>query len=300
MAEKCPGQVFDLGYRRYDGLREGRRRSRLSLFKNGVRSALGLGRGGRAKIVPWLFIAAAMIPALVFALVAGAVDRVAPDFDEALDLPSHADYYGVAGVILLLFAAIVGPELVCPDRRNGLISLYLVRPITRLDYGAARWLALLVVVLLLAYLPQLVLLAGLALGASSPGEYLADHWLDIPRFLAAGAALAVYVTTLALLAASYTTRRSYAAAFLVGLFLISAAVVGAVTDNVDPDVGRWIALLSVSDVPILVNDQIFDSSSTLAAEEASRLPGGIQVGWYLLVLAATGGLLAQRFRRLEA
>lgn len=298
MAVRGQGRVFDLGYRSYDGPREGRSRSRASLFKNGVRTALGLGRGGRAKIVPWLFIAAALIPAVVFALIAGAVDRLAADFDEAVDLPSHADYYGIAGVILLLFAAVVGPELVCPDKRTGLISLYLVRPITRLDYAAARWLALLVVMLVIAYLPQVVLLVGLVLGADSPGSYLADNWLDIPRFIGAGAALAVYVTTLALLAASYTTRRSYAAAFLVGLFLVSAALVGAVTDNVDTDVARWVALLSVSDVPVLLNDQIFGSTSTLAADDALRLPVGAQVGWYALVTTASGGLLIRRFQRL--
>ena len=183
MSEPASGQVFDLGFRRYEGQREGRRRAVLAVYKDGLRTAMGLGRGGKAKILPWLFIAASIIPALVFALVAGAVDRLAADFSEELDLPSHADYYSIAGIVLFLFAAVVGPELFCPDRSSGTISLYLVRPLRATDYAIARWAALATVMVLVAWLPQLVLLAGLVFGATDPGSYLADHWSDIPRFL---------------------------------------------------------------------------------------------------------------------
>ena len=37
------GTVFDIGYRSYTGAREGRGRSRLALFRDGVRASLGLG-----------------------------------------------------------------------------------------------------------------------------------------------------------------------------------------------------------------------------------------------------------------
>ena len=39
-------EVFDLGYQRYTGPREGRNRARLALFDNGVRTVLGIGAGG--------------------------------------------------------------------------------------------------------------------------------------------------------------------------------------------------------------------------------------------------------------
>ena len=134
----------------------------------------GSGEVGRAKVLPWLFVAASLVPAIVFALLAGAVDRLAADFDEALDLPSHADYYSVAAVILLVFAAVVGPELLCPDRRSGVIHLYLVRPLTPGDYAGSRWAALVTIMVIAAWLPQFVLLAGLVLSAPDPGSYLAD------------------------------------------------------------------------------------------------------------------------------
>ena len=61
----------------------------------------------------------------------------------AVDLPSHSGYYGIASFILFLFAALVGPELLCPDRQSGVINLYLVRPLNRVDYVGARWMAFL-------------------------------------------------------------------------------------------------------------------------------------------------------------
>src|SRR3970040_1606779 len=95
------GTVFDIGYQNYTGPREGRNRARLAVFKDGVRTALGLGRGARAKILPWSFIAILGSIALIMALVAGAADRFAgPGAAERLNLPSHSDYYGIASIIL--------------------------------------------------------------------------------------------------------------------------------------------------------------------------------------------------------
>ena len=141
--------------------------------------------------MPWVFISAALLPALIMAIIAGTVDRfVGSGTAEAVDLPSHSDYYSIASLILFLFAAAAAPELLCPDRRNGVINLYLVRPLTGSDYILARWLAFLSVMLLVAWLPQVVLLAGLAFGAEQPGDYLADNWEDIPKFLGSGAGIA--------------------------------------------------------------------------------------------------------------
>jgi len=298
VSEQGSGQVFDLGFRRYEGQREGRRRAVRAVYKDGIRTAMGLGRGGKAKILPWLFIAAAAVPALVFALIAGAIDRLADDFSEAADLPSHADYYAIAGIVLFLFAAVVGPELFCPDRSNGTINLYLVRPLRSTDYAIARWAALATVMLVVAWIPQLVLLAGLVFGAPEPGEYISDHWKDIPRFLAAGLVIALFVSTITSLAASFANRRAYAAAFLVGVLIISAAVIGGVADTIDSGTGKWLALLSVGDIPIYVNDIIFDERSA-SVDVARRLSNGVKVGWYVAVVAAAGALVVHRYRKLS-
>ena len=182
--EKTPeGTVFDIGYQHYDGPREGRNRARHSVYTDGLKNSLGLGRGARAKILPWLFIGVLVMVALVMALIAGTVDRfVGAGTAEALDLPSHSDYYGIASIILFIFAAISAPELLCPDRRDGVISLYLVRPLTGSDYIIARWGAFFTVMLIVAWLPQLILLTGLTMGDPIPADYFLDNWLAIPKF----------------------------------------------------------------------------------------------------------------------
>jgi ABC-2 type transport system permease protein len=197
------GTVFDIGYRNYTGPREGRNRSRIAVFKDGLRTALGLGRGGRAKVLPWFFITLLGLIALIMALIAGAAERLGgPGTTARLNLPTHSDFYGIASIILFIFAAVVAPELLCRDRRERTITLYLVRPLTGSDYIAARWAAFLLVMLAAAWLPQIILLVGLAMGDPAPTVYLRNHWLDIPRFLLSGLAMAAYTTTLGLLTAS--------------------------------------------------------------------------------------------------
>ena len=186
---EASAEVFDLGYQHYRGPREGRSRARRALYVNGLRTTLGIGRGPLAKVLAVLMFGAAMVPAVIMAVVVALFEPVA----EAL--PSHEDYYELVSLVLLLFAAIVGPELLCPDRRDGVIHLYLVRPITARDYVGARWLALLTVTVALVYSGQLVLWLGLVLSASDPAGYLRENWLDIPRILGAGLVVAVFLAT---------------------------------------------------------------------------------------------------------
>jgi ABC-2 type transport system permease protein len=228
------GTVFDIGYQNYTGAREGRDRSQRAVFKDGVRISLGFGRGVRAKILPWFFIAILCGIALVMALVAGAAERLGgPGAAQEMNLPSHADYYGIASILIFVFSALVAPELLCRDRREGTINLYLVRPLTGADYVLSRWAAFLAVTIVAAWLPQIILFLGLSMGDPDPVNYLRHHWLDIPRFLGAGMAMAAYATSLAMLTASFTTRRAYASVFLVGLFVISTPFTVGLASELD-------------------------------------------------------------------
>lgn len=294
------GTVFDIGYRSYTGEREGRDRSRRAVFKDGLRIALGMGRGGRAKVLPWFFISLLAIIGLVMAIVAGAIDRIGgPGSAERLDLPSHADFYSIASIILFVFAALVGPELLCRDRREGTINLYLVRPLTATDYIFSRWFSFLVVMLVTAWLPQVLLFVGLTAGDPAPAEYFTKHWLDIPRFLSAGMVMAVYATTLSLLTASFTTRRAYASVFLVGLFVITAPFTAGMAEEMKGAGGQWMSAFNLTNIPLFVNDLIFGEVSEMTEDAPARtLPGWVLVTWYLAWTAGPGALLWWRYRRL--
>lgn len=295
------GTVFDIGYQSYSGNREGLRRARLAVFKDGLRIALGFGRGGRAKVLPWFFIALLSFIALIMALIAGAADRLGgPGSAERMSLPSHADYYGIAAIILFLFAALVAPELLCRDRREKVISLYLVRPLTGLDYVASRWAAFLAVMTLAAWLPQFILFLGLSMGDPVPIEYLRRHWLDLPRFLLAGIVMAAYATTLAMLTASFTTRRAYASVFLVGLFIITTPFTVGMAEEIGGTTGQWISMFNLASIPVHVNDVIFGEVSELTEEAPARLfPAALKLTWYFAWVLGPGILLAGRYRRLS-
>lgn len=296
--EARSGTVFDIGYQRYTGVREGRARARSAVFKDGIRAALGFGRGGRAKVLPWLFIALLSGIALIMALVAGAAERLGGPGASA-QLPSHVDYYGIASIILYLFAAVVGPELLCRDRREGVIHLYLVRPLTGTDYVAARWLAFLAVMVAAAWLPQAILFAGLSMGDPDPAAYLAAHWLDVPRFLLAGIVMAAFITTLALLTASFTTRRAYASVFLIGLFVILTPFTTGLAQEIGGRVGQWISMFNLTNIPVHVNDVIFGEASELTERAPARTFGaGPLVAWYLAWTVVPGLVLWTRYRRM--
>jgi ABC-2 type transport system permease protein len=294
------GTVFDIGYQRYTGVREGRGRARLAVFKDGVRIALGLGRGARAKILPWVFIGILSFIGLIMALVAGAVDRLGgPGTAQKAHLPSHSDYYGIASIIVFVFAAVVGPDLLCRDKRDGVINLYLVRPLTGTDYVAARWAAFLAVMTVAAWLPQVILFLGLSAGDPTPIAYLQKHWLDVPRFLLAGAAMAAYATTLALLTASFTSRRAYASVFLVGLFVITTPFTIGLAQEIGGKAGEWISMFNLSNIPVHVNDVIFGQVSQITKDAPARKLGSpMLVSWFFAWTLVPAAILWSRYRRL--
>jgi len=292
------GTVFDIGYRSYDGVREGRGRGRRAVFKDGVRIALGLGRGGRAKLLPWLFIVVLAGIGLILALIAGAAERIGGPGASA-NVPSHSDFYGIASIVLFVFAAVVAPELLCRDRREGTINLYLVRPLTGSDYIVSRWAAFLTVMLGAAWLPQIILLLGRAGGAPAPMAYLAANWLDVPKFLLSGLAMAAYAVTLAMLTASFTTRRAYASVFLVGLFVITAPFTLGLAQEIGGKAGQWISMFSLTNIPVHVNDVIFGEISEMTEEAPARLfPATVKVAWYFVWTLAPFGVLWARYRKL--
>jgi ABC-2 type transport system permease protein len=294
------GTVFDIGYRNYAGEREGRDRAIRGVFKDGVRIALGLGRGPRAKILPWFFIGVLSAIALVMVMIIGAANTMGgPGAAAQANLPSHSDYYGIASVILFVFGALVAPELLCSDRREGVLQLYLVRPLTGADYVIARWTAFLAVMAAAAWLPQAILFLGFTMSDPKPLEYLQANWLDVPRFLTAGLAMSAYITSLAMLTASFTTRRAYAAVFLVGLFVITAPFTVGLSQEISGAAGQWISMFNLANIPVHVNDLIFGDVSEMSEHAPARkLSGTTRSLWYLAWTFIPSAVLWWRYRRL--
>lgn len=283
------GEVFDLGYQRYEGAREGRGRARWAIFWDGVRTSLGLGRGASQKILPWTFIGFTTGPAIVIMIIAALATRFGGTGDVLGDLANRG-YYEYALLPLLVFAASVAPALLCPDRRERVLSLYLVRPLSTNDYLVARFVAFLAVSMAVAYLPQVLIFSTLTTSALSPGRYIADNWLDVPRFLASGFIISILTTSLAMAAASLTDRRAFATAGALGLILVLAAAAGLIGNAMDSG-ARYVEMLQIPPTIVHMNNWVFGEPS-----------GDLHGSAYLLALLGLAGLFSlvmwQRYRRI--
>ena len=61
------------------------------------------------------------------------------------DLPTYGEYYGFIVSAIIVFVAFVAPEVLCTDRRTGMLGLYLASPLTRDTYLLAKAIAVAVV-----------------------------------------------------------------------------------------------------------------------------------------------------------
>ena len=286
------GQVFDLGYQRYEGERTSRLRRARAIWRDGVRISLGLGRGAGAKIAPWLLIAFALIPVLVLIVIASFAASFGDDPAD-VDLPSYAEYYEFAIVPIALLAAIVAPLLICSDRREGVLSLYAARPITAVDYVGARWAAFLTVSLVTAWVPDLLLFGWNTLEADDLGSFLSDDWDVVPRILLAGATLAIVFTTLALLTATFTNRRAYASVATLAVIFVGAAIGGIARDNFEGGISDALSLLDLPQDVVNAARWIFGEPV-----DDQYLSGWVYPIFLLAVTVVSGAWLLLRTRRL--
>ena len=97
-----------------------------SLYLHSLRAAYGLGRSAKAKIFPWLVAGLVLIVAVVVAAVRAATGEL------LMDYPAFSDNMVI---LVVLFVAVVAPELVSRDLRSGVLALYFSRPIRRGDYA---------------------------------------------------------------------------------------------------------------------------------------------------------------------
>jgi ABC-2 type transport system permease protein len=210
------GSIYDLGYQRYDGPRLGRRHAWSALFWDSLRSAFGIGRGTRAKVVPVGLLIIAFLPVVVALGVAALVgDRIRPIRPD--------NYFEVVRMVILLFCAAVAPELVGRDLRHRVLSLYFTRALERRGYAVAKVGALVSALLVIALGPQVVLFVGSALVDSDPVGYLADHLGEIGPMLASGVLSALLIGAISLAIAAHTPRRAYATGGIIALFVIASA-----------------------------------------------------------------------------
>jgi len=291
------GAVYDLGYEPYHGERRGRRGATLTIWADGNRRVLGIRRKARRKIMPWLLIAMAVLPAAVFVGIAFVLPAdIANEFELTGE---NSNLFQLGGTIAMIFTALAAPELLIPDRRDGVLSMLSSRPLTSNDYLAARFAANVTVVGGFLLVPQILIFIGQA-GTDPDGliQGLINAAPTIPKILAVTAIYIFAFVPLGFMIASLVKRKSIAASVFLAVIIGLTAFAEAIVRNSVIPGGRWVALLAPINTANAANNWIFgsiDHDSLLGAADIHPLMGIVA-----LVVIGSGGVLIsmRRYRGL--
>jgi len=294
------GSIYDLGYQSYQGPRLGRRSAVVALYTQSLRACFGIGRGGRAKIAPFVLAGLAVLPAVLavgFAALAAQAGG-AGDLGDASPI-RYESYHGLVGVLIMLFCAAQAPELFGRDQRYGVLPLYFSRVLTRTDYALAKVGGLMTALLIVELTPYVVLFLGRVLVAPDPATGISDEIANVPRFVLQGLLVAGLFGGLAGLIAAWTPRRAYATAAIIAVLIIPPIIVGIVGQLSSQDLARIFVLLSPADILDGTNAAIFGSIPDNPVVASINLSGWVYVAAAAVGIAATVGLTVRRFVRIS-
>lgn len=287
--------IYDRGYRSYEGELGGRRATRRAIVKDGIRRTLGLRRKTRRKILPWGLLAIGVLMAAVLIGLHFVAGSVAAAIAEGL--PSYPNLFDLYSRISLLFIAITGPELIGPDRAQGVLSVYFSRPLTVGDYLRAKLSAYLWMTMGIYLVPQIAFHLGLAALSDGFLTYLGDN-LDILWQVPVVALcfVAVHGGVLAIIS-SHVDRTGFAAAAFLGVLIAGGNLATVIAESGFPG-SKWFSLLAFDESARYVRDWIFDVDLDLYAPERAGLDPVVSL-ISIIVLAAVGALwIHRRYRRL--
>lgn len=218
-------QIFDRGYRRYDGERTGLRGALNTLIKNSLRQTLGFNRAWFHKTVPLAIVFFAFVPAIVFVGTAALLPESIRD-----NLPSYPQYYGFIVAAIYLLAAHGSALLLCTDRRSGMLGVYLASPLDRRSYLVGKAIAFLGLLLIVTWLPVLLMLVAFTLENSGPDGFV--EWIKtFARIAVAAFGFGVVFAAPSLAVASTTDRWVVAMATNAAMFPGSAIVTDLLVES---------------------------------------------------------------------
>jgi ABC-2 type transport system permease protein len=292
------GSIYDLGYRGYEGPRLGRRAAIVALITHSLRTAWGLGRSARSKIVPVGLLVFALLPSLVALGIAAVISQVgaAGEAFEALSPVRYSSLFPIIATLVTLFCASQAPELFGRDQRDGVLPLYFSRAISRLDYAAARALGLLASLAFLVLTPQLILLVGRILAAPDVLEGLGREIASLPAILATGLLMCALLGSVAAAVAALTPRRSYATVAIIAVFIVPTIIAALLAELAAGTIADYAVLFSPGDTLDGLNAFFFDVDPDSPVVEDADLEGWLYLASAAVWIGASAVILARRYR----
>jgi ABC-2 type transport system permease protein len=215
--------VYKRGYEKYRGTLRGRRARFMVLPRHTWRQLF------RQRLVVLLMAVAMIYPLLsvLYIYLSNNTDLLAGfsgPFQSilAIDPAFFMTFMNTQAVFAVFLAALAGPGLIAPDLADNALQLYFSRPLTRLEYVAARLVTLFCLLSLVTWIPGL-LLFGMQSGMAEPSWFSA-HW-KLAGGLTAGLILWVLLVSLvALTGSAYAKLKVIAGGMVLGFFFIPGGV----------------------------------------------------------------------------
>jgi ABC-2 type transport system permease protein len=295
------GNIYDLGYRHYQGKRNGRLYAMWSLFVESFRGVWGFGRPMQAKAAPFILGGLYALPAVV-QLAFSSVFAQRISAGDALQLLTYHDYFASFYFLVFFFCVAQAPELVCRDQRYQVLPLYFTRAMGRVEYALARLGSLAVALLILLLVPTLALFVGEVLMKPDTFKAIGDELPKALPSIPASALIAVGLATLSLAISSFSPRRAYSAIGIVAYILLMEAIPAALYSIGQTGGSTWTdKLFVVSPITSLIGAGNWFFGQPLSPQDFA---GSLTSGSYLA--ASVAGVLVMtvvllfRYRRLPA
>lgn len=281
--------IHDIGYRRYQGPRLGQGYLMRSLIIDGIRSAYGIGRSGKSKIMPFLLFGIMLLTALVIAVIT-ATTRTEPEL-------RYATFGMGMQIVVVLYAAGQAPTLVSRDLRDGVVPLYFSRPLRRGRYVAAKVAAMTAALFAFVAVPVLLVYGGALLGQlpfwSNTG--------DLARGLLATLLQSAVIGAISLTVAAYLPQRGIGLTVAVATYIVTSMVYtvifGILLNTADESTAGWATLASPYFSIGAVQHWILRVDSGLAYNPPGWPGGATATALLILVLVGCWAALQRRYRK---